>query len=254
MAFIPENDLERALVAAVADPAAAPRFYELLLSAQLLVMGSAEGQEDARDPFRVAPGQNLKLEIGERDGRKFLPVFSSVARMQEWVKAETRYLAMTGRDLLETTRGAPVILNPGSSHGKELTPQQVAQLLDPTVPVPARPMTAIGEADYPMALVNALTVLFAARPEVVTAWMIQVTFADRAMEPHPLVGIEFAAQEGGGMAALMPEIQRVAEAQAPGIVFDVQRVDRHQPQGIASALLQVEPFYMRQPGPARPLH
>lgn len=240
MAFTPENELEQALVRAVHEPSAAPDFWRLLLASPLLVIGTAEGHEAAREAFSVAPGDSLKLEIGETEGRKFLPVFSSVARMQAWARRECRYLAINGRDLLETTRGAPVVLNPGSEYGRELTPDQVAQLLDPPPGGPRK--TIVGEADYPMPLVEALIALFGTRPEVATAWMIQVTFADRVREPHPLVGIEFKAGMGD-MAALAAEIQRAAEAAAPGLVFDIQRVDRARPAGMADALLQVPPFY-----------
>jgi type III secretion system (T3SS) SseB-like protein len=240
MAFTPENDLEKALVRAVQEPSAAPDFYRLLLESQLLVMGTAEGQESATQQFSVAPGANLKLEIGEADGRKFLPVFSSVTRMQAYVKQESRYLALNGRDLLETTRGAPVVLNPGSEYGKDLAPDEVARLLDPSLTHKSEKVS-IGEAVYPAALVDALVELFRSQAEVATAWMIQVTFADRAREPHPLVGIE----TGGDMAALMAQIERTAQQAVPGMVFDVQRVDRKNPTGMADALLQTPPFYSR---------
>ena len=58
MPFIAENELEQALVKAVKNPAAAPDFYRLLLESNLLVLGTAEGQEDATDhsPWRRAAG------------------------------------------------------------------------------------------------------------------------------------------------------------------------------------------------------
>jgi hypothetical protein len=240
MAFTPENDLEKALVRAVQEPSAAPDFYRLLLESQLLVIGTAEGQESATQQFSVALGANLKLEVGEAGGRKFLPVFSSVTRMQAYVKQESRYLALNGRDLLETTRGAPVVLNPGSEYGKDLAPDEVAQLLDPSLTRKSEKVS-IGEAVYPVALVNALAELFQSHAEIATAWMIQVTFADRAREPHPLVGVETS----GDMAALMPKIEHAAQQAVPGMVFDVQRVDRKNPTGMADALLQTQPFYSR---------
>ena len=43
----------------------------------------------------------------------------------------------------------------------------------------------------------------------------------------------------------MTEIQAAAEAAVPGLVFDVQRVDRHNPAGMTGALLQSVPFYER---------
>jgi hypothetical protein len=240
MPFIAENELERALAKAVRDPAAAPDFYRLLLQSDLLVLGTAQGREDAREEFALPPGNQFNLVTGLKDGGQFLPVFSSLARMQEYVKQESKFLRMNGRALLDLTRGAPVILNPASEYGKELSAQDVSQLLDGQPPGGTVRFIA-GEAGYPVALVEALTAVFAARPDIAAAWMIQVTFSDRAREPHPLVGIETT----GNWAALMTEIQAAAEAAVPGLVFDVQRVDRHNPAGMTGALLQSVPFYER---------
>jgi hypothetical protein len=249
MPFISENKLEEALVAAVKNPATAPTFYRLLLESDLLVLGTVEGQDTGGGKFSLAPGGRLALVTGEKsDGQKFLPVFSSLARMQAYVKQESKYLAVNGRALFETTRGAPLVLNPSSEYGKELSPQEISQLLeggpapDPDQE-PRLAKTILGEADYPMALVEALTALFRARPDVQTAWMIQVTFADRGLQPHPLIGIETT----GDMASLVQQIERIAESAAPDTVFDVQRVDRKNPLGMADALLQAEPFYTNRP-------
>jgi hypothetical protein len=238
MLFIPENELEKALVRAAKDPGAAPDFYRLLLSSELLVLGSVEGHETDTTAFNVAPGSRISLVTGTRNGGQYLPIFSSLARMQEYVKQESKYLSINGRDLLDFTRGAPVILNPASEYGKELTADQVRQLLDG---VGSKPRTLVGQAVYPEGLVEMLTGVFATRPDIETAWMIQVTFADRGGEPHPLVGIETK----GDWASLMQAIEAVAETSVPGLVFDMQRVDRYNPAGLSSALLQVEPFYRR---------
>src|SRR5436190_13761416 len=170
MLFIAENELEKALVEAVKSPSSAPNFYRLLLESDLLVMGTAEGREEAQEQFSLAPGSNLKLVTGLKDGSPYLPVFSSLARMQEFVTQESKYLSVNGRALLELTRGGPIILNPASQYGKELSLQEVQQLLDG----PASPHT--GTAEYPVALVEALAQLFATRLEIATAWMIQATF------------------------------------------------------------------------------
>jgi hypothetical protein len=245
MPFIAENELERALAKAVRNPASAPDFYRLLLQADLLVLGTVEGREDAQAEFTPSAGSRFNLVPGMRDGSPFLPVFSSLARMQEYVKEESKFLRVNGRALLDLTRGAPVILNPASEYGKALTPDEITILLDGAMPDGA-PRTIIGEADFPVALRDALIAVFKTRPDITAAWMIQVTFADRAQEPHPLVGIETT----GDWPSLIMTMQEAAENAAPGLVFDVQRVDRHQPAGMTGALLQTAPFYERgAPGP-----
>ncbi len=237
MLFIPENELEKALVRAVKDPGAAPDFYRLLLSSDLLVLGSVEGHESDTNAFSVAPGSRISLVTGARNGSQYLPIFSSLPRMQDYVKEESKYLSINGRDLLDFTRGAPVILNPASEYGKELTADQVRQLLDGA----GKPRTIVGQAIFPDGLVEMLTGLFATRPDIEAAWMIQVSFADRGGEPHPLVGIETKCD----WPSLMQAIQAAAEKSVPGLVFDVQRVDRYSPSGLTGALLQVAPFYRR---------
>jgi len=242
MLFIPENELEKALLKAVKDPASATDFYRLLLASDLLVLGTVEGRESATEAFSLAPGNNVKLVTGIKDGAKYLPVFSSLARMQDYVKEESKYLSVNGRALLDLTRGAPVILNPASLYGKELSPEQVRQLLDG----PSQIRTIAGEAAaYPVALVEMLSRLFAARSDIETAWLIQVSPAERPQEPHPLVGIEFGALAQTDWLSLMQAIETAAQAVLPGMTFDVQRVDRYSPAGMAGILLQTEPFYRR---------
>jgi len=246
MPFIPENELERALVKAVQDRAAAPDFYRLLLDSNLLVLGSAEGLDDATEEFALAPGGKLNLVIGTKNGGQFLPVFSSLARMQDYVQQDSKYLSVNGRALLEVTRGAPVTLNPASEYGKELSPVEVQKLLDGPGAGRSEARVIVGEADFPVMLVEALTATFAARPDIQAAWMIQVTFADRAEEPHPLVGIETNGAPQSDWPSLMQAIEAAAEKSAPGLVFDVQRIDRNNPVGVAGALLQTAPFYRRR--------
>jgi SseB protein N-terminal domain/SseB protein C-terminal domain len=243
MPFIPENELERALVEAVKNPPTAANFYRLLLDSDLLVLGTAEGQENASEKFSLAAGGKLNLVTGIKNGGPFLPVFSCLKRMQDYVKQESKFLSINGRALLELTRGGPVTLNPASEYGKELTADQVAQLLDPQSR-PGQARTIIGETEYPQPLVQALTSVFAARPEIQAAWMIQVTFADRAKQPHPLVGIE----GGGDWPLLLQAIEAAALEAVPGMVFDIQRIDRKTRTGLTDALLQAQPFYLRRNG------
>jgi hypothetical protein len=116
----------------------------------------------------------------------------------------------------------------------------VEQLLNPMAPS-AQIVPGTSDAYYPMPLINALTSVFERHPDVQTAWMIQISIGDQGAQVQPLVGIETA----GDMAALVAEIERAAAEGAAGIAFDVQRVDRARPTGLASALLQAQPFYAR---------
>ena len=243
MPFISENELEQALVKAAKDPDAGPDFYRLLLESNLLVMGTAEGMENANEEFALSHGGKLNLITGLKDGAQYLPVFSSLPRMQEFVKQETKFLSIRGRDLLDITRGAPVILNPASEYGKELSAQQVLHLLDgPGAGIPQYTI----EEDYPKALVEALASVFKTRPDVASAWMIKIGFDDRPGERHPLVGIEM--DTGGDWPSLIKAIEDTAQDKVPGMVFDLHRVDRLNPIGLTEALLKTRPIYVGAAG------
>jgi hypothetical protein len=208
------------------------------------VLGTVEGQENASEKFSLAPGGKLNLVTGVKDDSHYLPVFSSLARMQEFVKQDSKYLSIQGRALLELTRGAPVTLNPASQYGKELSPAEVKHLLDGAPPRRPIPIIA-GQAEYPALLVQALTPVFAARSDIETAWVIHVAPAERTDQPHPLVGVELDPRTAGDWPSLMQAIQVAAEASVPDMMFDIQRVDRRNPAGMTAALIQAAPFYVR---------
>jgi type III secretion system (T3SS) SseB-like protein len=236
--FIPENPLEEALVKAVKYPAMAQDFYRLLLDSDVLVMGTvtaAQGGESGT--VTAGPGSKFDLVTGEKDGMRFLPVFTALPRMQAYAKAECKYVALKGRALLELTRGAPVTVNPGSEYGSELTAAEIARLLSPDGPR-AVPLTVYPELELPLPLASALSELFDKRGDVQMAWMVQV---HPEGEPMPLVGIQTSAD----MDALMAEIDAMAQAKLPGLVFDVQQVDPLRPAAMAEVLMQAKPFYPR---------
>jgi hypothetical protein len=237
MPFISENELERALVKAAKNPAAAADFYRQLLEANLLVMGTAEGQEDATEKFTLAPGGRVNLVTGVREGGgTFLPVFSSLLRMQEYAKKECKFLQVNGRALFGLTRGAPVILNPASEYGKELTPQQISHLLDPSA---AQVLPVLDQGEHPAALIETLTRVFITRPDIEAAWALQLNLPGQS-QPQPVVGVETA----GDWPSLMQAVQAAAETLNQA--FDIQRIDRANPVGLTSTLLQVPPFYQRR--------
>ena len=237
MAFIPENDLERVLLQAAHDPASAPEFYRLLLDSDLLVLGSIAGQEDQNEQFSLEPGDQINLIPGEKNGVRYLPVFSSQTRMQEYTRTETKYLRVNGRALLDLTRGAPVTLNPASEYGKELTADQVGQLLNGGR---VTPRVIDSDIEPPEQLMAVLREFFATRPDVQTAWLTMVAPSDRLHEARPLLGVE----SNGDFPSLVQALQAAASA-TPDMMFDVQRVDRLRPVGMAATLLLILPFYQR---------
>jgi hypothetical protein len=247
MTFAPENDLEDALMRAAKEPAARPLFYRLLLDSDLLVIGTIAGRPPSKGLSNVAVGESLQIASAERNGKPFHPVFSALSRLQSYVREEQGYLALNGRALFEATRGATFVLNPGSDYGKELLPHEIARLLDPaavqpeTITIQKPTSVRIGQPSvYPHALVNALKTSFAARPDVLEAYLAQIAY--EGQPSHRLIGVETI----GDWQSLSNEIGRVAAQAAPGEVLDVVRIDRSKPpETLAKSLLETTPFYVR---------
>lgn len=238
MPFIPENELEKALVQASHDAAAAPAFYRLLLESDLLVLGTVADHDEEGTEFALAPGGQISLVSGEKNGTRYLPVFSSLKRMQDYLTQESKYLRVNGRALFDLARGAPITLNPASEYGKELAPEQVLQLLDgPRI----APRIVQGQAEPPAELAQRLGEFFATRGDIETAWLTMVAPSGRENEAHPLLGIETSGDWPSLMSALQAAASTIANA-----MFDVQRVDRQNPVGLAASLLQLAPFYQRR--------
>ena len=249
MTFVAENELERALMEAASNMSARPEFYRLLLASNLIVIGKVEGRTPAGQESFVSSGDRVQIASGQHKGNAFIPVFSSLQRLQTYAQRETEYVALNGRALLEMTRGALLILNPGSEYGKELLPEEIHGLMDPAAPsrmtIQKDTQVLIGQpAVYPQALVDALKAAFAARSDVLAAYLVQIAFPSAEQPPHPLIGVEIA---GDYWDAVSAEIDRVAAAVTPGMLLDAMSLDRSSANdSVARALLKTSPFYIRQ--------
>lgn len=238
MDFVPQNDLEKALIRAVKEPAARPEFYRLLLSSDLLILGNLAG-----DQLQIVSTKN-------KAGTMVHPVFSSVPRVQAYIREKQNYLTLNGRALFQMTKGAAFVLNPNSAYGKELLPEELASLLDPDVHV-AKPIVLeketkvlIGQpAVYPHELVDALMVEFAKRPDVLNAYLVQIAFGGRDEPPHPMIGVETT----GDWDQVSALIGRTAAMVSPGMLLDAAPVDRIKADTMTKSFLETKPFYTAAP-------
>src|SRR5262249_28385664 len=112
MDFIPQNELEAALVAAASDPSARPRFYEVLSQSDLLVIDESPGPAAASGQLVLEAGRALQLRSLDVGGVPHVPVFSSSARISAVVRTEVRFLGMKAKALFEIVAGSHLILNP----------------------------------------------------------------------------------------------------------------------------------------------
>jgi len=197
--FEPQNDLERSLMKAATDPSHRPQFHRDLLASDVYFVNAGDESLDVQDGV-LQPGSNIPMQSWQRDGEEWLPIFSSLPRLQQSLQAEAKYLQLNARSFFEITRGANVILNPDLEYGKEFTATEIDVMLDGSIfragqgyTVQQDTQVLLGQpAEYPTALVNALTRLFAQQRTVKAAYLAHLFNPARDECPHTLIGIEVA--------------------------------------------------------------
>jgi hypothetical protein len=192
--FQPRNALEHALVAAAADATRRGDFLRELLDATVVVVG---------DPTATAPG-SLPGQPGARalkwgtmpDGRPCLPFYSSAEWLRGVVQRDVPILRLPARALFEGTAGATLALNLGAPLAKELTPDEVTNLLGGggraaanALGDPTRVVIGLPEVE-PFSYLAAATTTLARHPEVRTAYLGWIDYPEAGTPPHLIIGIE----------------------------------------------------------------
>lgn len=255
MTEFPRNKLEKALQDAADDPVARPDFFNLLLDAQIYVIGEADSGLPEED-FRIREGDTLSLASFEfEDGRPYIPFFTSLEALTETVVGETGYLSIRGRELLESTRGNYLVLNPGQEIAKEFTPGEVTRLLDGTR-LPGQGEYTLAEntevqlgppVDIPVEMVEALTRLFARHSTVRRAFLTQMRIPERDDDPLSLlVALETDGKTDAVLRAMEIVIASTAAPERPVDAVLLGNGSGFVDQYIAES--GIEPFYARSWG------
>lgn len=206
--FEPQNDLERALIRAAHDPSQRPAFAPLLLETNLFVIGEGSWDPTAPKMRTAEEGDSMSLRKMQWQGKHVLPVFSSLPRLQAFLREEAGYLSMKSVDLMQATLGTDMILNPGSEYGKELLAKEIASLLDGSYWQPQErivitsPQTIqIGQpAIYPTELAVALRRTFARFGEVKRAFLAHYHNSSDGLPPHTLIALETTGDPASAIA------------------------------------------------------
>jgi hypothetical protein len=129
--FEPENDIERMLMRASAEPKERPGFARALMDAEIfLVLVPDRGPIPGPDGKAVIPeGAKLTLPSAMRGEEKLIPFFTAPSRARAWFKGDHVVAPDRTRDLFSRYPDAPIVLNPGSDYGKDFTPSEVKRLL-----------------------------------------------------------------------------------------------------------------------------
>jgi hypothetical protein len=227
MAITPENDLEKAMLAAATDDSVRPEFYRLLLASKLVALGTL--------------AETMSLETVRGPAGEFHPVFTAPARVKALIRETVPSFTILGRTLFEIASGARFVLNPGSVPDKVLTADEIAWCLK-TFP-PAAELIVAQPKVYPTRLVKALCVLFTSRAAIRAAHLVFVAREGIDTKAHPMIGLE---AEGGDVPRLAQEIFEAAAAVLPGEPVEVVYLDRNGPlEPLQKHLLSVPPFFER---------
>ena len=234
--FEPQNALERSLMAATADPAARPQFYRDLVASDLFVVQEPD----------TPPGQ-LNIRPIEVNGNDCLPVFSSLPCLQRFIDREVNYVAINARDFMDITRGARLLMNPGSDYGKELLPNEIASILDGSIWQPQSTYTAerdtqvlLGQpARYPEELVEVLRRVFGKHDAVRAAYLAHFFNPAQDAKAHTLVAID-APEDWERIAGEAGMAANGVNVPDPPVDF-IQLPN----EGLDSYFQSVEPFYRR---------
>lgn len=237
--FVAENDLEDALMKAAKDPVNAPAFYREFIDGVVYFIQQQVASDD---------GNTVGIASIDVDGTNYLPIFTSVSRIQKMIDHEVTYAGVNGKEFLRMTAGAPILLNPGSDYGKEILPDEAAAIVDGSIfnmaekqTLPKGSTYIIGEPKiYPTELVDALSALFRKSKQVKRAWLAQIMIVDSDSGPSTLIGIETDADIGSIANEAHTVLQHV-EIPSPPVDF----VDVRPGTEFSEHFLEQEPFYSR---------
>lgn len=198
MSFEPQNDLERSLARAATDPAHRPQFYKDLVAADIFIIQYGAAAPPEHRQTTLTEGTSIQIQNIEYKGQRYLPVFSSLPRLESVLSSEASYLGMNALEFMKMTRGTPLLLNPGSDFGKEFTVEEIESIIDGsiwsaderyTVKQPTQVM--IGQPkSYPDELVSALSRFFKTKKGVKRAWLAHIFNPDDGQKPHTLIAID----------------------------------------------------------------
>jgi hypothetical protein len=183
---IHQSELNRLLEASIDDKRKEPDFFRALLDASVY----------AHIPKNDRSGRIKFIQFHAPDGELLLPFFSDAGKADAASRGKARIVKLTGRQFLESTLGATVILNPNNQWCK-LYPEEVRVLLrtgrvailesdnydDRTKIAVANP------EDVPEKLIDVFQGILATLPDVEAAYLVDMRFEPDLDKPNWVVAV-----------------------------------------------------------------
>jgi len=210
--FEPENDIERLLMRASAEPADRPSFARALMDAQIFVVLVSDGGPIAPGPdgkVTIPEGTKLTMPSAMRGEERLMPFFTAPSRARTWFKGEHIVAPDRTRDLFGRYPDLPFLLNPGSDYGKEFTPNEIKRLLagqfedgPQTITTTAPEQILLGHPkEVPTALIEALKREFSEVKSIRGAWLMLAMRAGEG-EQSWMLGVDHAGSWDDVRAAI----------------------------------------------------
>jgi hypothetical protein len=198
MSFAPQNDFERSLMQAANDPAHRPQFYRDLLRADIFVIQNGKQLPNQYEKITLTEKTSFQIASIEFNGKPYIPIFSSLPRLQATLSSDAAFLAVNALELMKLLPGVDLLLNPGSEIGKEFTAQEITAIVNGTIGQPDErhvletgTRVTIGQPkNEPAELVGALSRFFRSRKQVKRAWLAHYFNPDDGLPPHTLVAVD----------------------------------------------------------------
>jgi hypothetical protein len=245
MGLDPQNLLEEAMVVASRDPDATPSFLRALADAEVFV--PQDRPPETREPGTAGPGDEIELPLLTHEGRRIVPVFSSMDQLLRYVGPGTSFIRLRGRDLASLwPEDAWLALNPQGELGTMLPPEQVRRLAGTAAPQepPQGSDFVLGQPEEePRGLLEVVELFSRRTPEVQAAYRGLLAFPDGTRPARIVIGLQ--VDDGADWVRIQTTLMEAGRESGVDS-FALVPVRHGDPGPVADYLLtKTEPFYRR---------
>lgn len=245
------TQLDKSLIAARQDNTKANDFYNLFLNTDVYIPTHDMPEKDT--VRRAGEDEKFTPVILDNGGKKYLPIFDTLERLQAWANRSIGYVRMSSHVLLRSIDSdIHVVLNLGTEYYKEFVSEELKMLQEvvaATMPkeqeLPAGTQVFVGApAKIPSGLEEAVKTCLNKNKEVKAAYLGQVMVMREGEKPHLVLVLEM---EPGTQNVFSVIIQDVGVA-IKGLLKDGEYLDllKYDGQGVAARIVkQAKPFYVR---------
>jgi len=126
--FVPQNDLEALMQAAVRDSQRIAAFYKTLLETEIYIL-TPEAPMKSGQRRSIKFREKLNIATVEFQGLRWHPAFTSKSRISDYIKEPEVCLGAVAKNLFEMLPGSNFWLNPLSECQKPMPASEVALLM-----------------------------------------------------------------------------------------------------------------------------